>query len=309
MRIGNNYSNIYHTYNRMLKSKQARAIASSQNSSNQTGNSIQPTRDPNYKSVDLSNEPNIWIARGILNGTYIPPNIPNMAEVDRLSDEIVEDWINNPDRETNYKKSSNWNEVIAQMVASEKILIPSITKDIDTIMKDNGIEIGNDEKFDINVQNGKITVVGEDTEKAKLMEDALNNTDRMNISLHYITKQHSEEFSKIDQSTREEIFGKVLLDFDVRKESNGEVGLNDLRLENGRIVGLPPEVEALYYGTKEGMSEEEIEAKAYTRAGIENMLRKGLENIPDMVTNFTYSAGKITVSDYKPVNLFNHTYN
>ncbi len=264
--------NGYKSYTKNQVAKQAKHVPSSNENKNcNLVYDVQLRRDkdledyPSYSSEQIkrNNNRNELLMNS---NQYIEKSSANMKEVDNLSDNYVNDWLNG-DRsdEGRYKKSSNWNEVVAQIVTGQKLLVPKITKEIDGLLEENGVSINNDEQFNIQVSSGKIKVEGEDLEKAKQIEDILNNSERMDIKLHYITKQYSSEFNRLDESQQDLIFAKMITDYNIISESNGEISLSDLKLEDGKIVGFTPELEELYYGTKEGMSADLIEARKQSR--------------------------------------------
>ncbi len=286
MRVSNGYIG-YSVHTQSQRNTQTNSRTSSSGSSN--SNLVFDTtlrRDEEIYKYYNSEEAKRKSGQGTPIGTYDP------AEVDRLSDIYVEAWLKG-DMTVGRKPADgtprSWNEVAAEFKAREKILVPRTKQQMDNVLKENGIEINEDEKFDIVVENGQIVVNGENMEKAKQIEEVLNNAERMGVKLHYITKQKSSEFINLGDQERDVVFSKMSIDYRLARESNGEISLSDLKMENGKLVGLTPELEALYYGTQEGMTTQDIDARIYQRKAIEKILNYGLENIKDMVTKLVYT--------------------
>ncbi len=107
-------------------------------------------------------------------------------------------------------------------------------------------------------------------------------------------QQKSSEYKNLNDYERDLVYSKQVAEWNLDNVSGSEVSLSDLRMENGKIIGLTPELEELFYGTKEGMSEDDIRGWETSRKGIEFLLNAGLENIPDIPTRLTYSKDELT---------------
>lgn len=129
----------------------------------------------------------------------------------------------------------------------QRARVPLKAKEIDTLLEQNGIKLVEGEKYNITVDTSCfITVTGNDTEKAKKIQDILNNTDYMGYSLNQLTSMYSDRYKvKEGEEYNRLFFHEMDSESTIRELSNGELSLKDLSVKNGKILGLTPELDAL----------------------------------------------------------------
>jgi len=122
-----------------------------------------------------------------------------------------------------------------------------------------GIELEENERFDLSVDKyGNVTVTGVNKEKAKAIEDVLNsmpNGENWGEILNRNSIRNSADVVP-------QLF-KNLMENYLYNATGGAVTLNDLYVEDGKIMGLPPELDRLinsiepdpYYKIKKSIEE------------------------------------------------------
>jgi len=153
----------------------------------------------------------------------------------------------------------------------------------------NGIEFAPEEKFNIKVDKYlNVTVTGDDEEKAKAMEKFFNSPGSENWGL--LLQRHNMDYNRDTPlfyehdrilSDRKEYTlkaNKMLLENYLANATNGKVSLEDLYLSaDGKIMGLPSELEKDIY--------------ADVKTSLIEILKIGVNNIPDVSANITFGNG------------------
>ncbi len=233
------------------------------------------------------------------------------SEVDRLANEYVNTWIKEGTRfgtvgygvydENGNKVKQTLTQMNATMVAFFRYTQPLAETRINNLLSDNGITLDEDEEVKMFV-DGKlhVTVSGlADTEKAKQIEDLLNDPNaHWGRQLNALTRKYSSEYKSLEPELGRLMGQKNTVEDELRYLSGGTISLSDLSLENGEIVGLTPELEELYNGTKEGLSEKDKLAWEGGAKMIKKLLSIGLDNIPDITDEITLKGGKLSIDDY-----------
>jgi hypothetical protein len=128
-----------------------------------------------------------------------------------------------------------------------------LMNDIIAALSKKGITLSPSEKFNINVDKlGNITITGNDEQKAKAIENVLNSSESKNWGL-LLQKRYMEDMGDVFNPSKEHAdkINKMLLENYIAKASGGTTSLDSLYLlDNGRIMGLPPELDELINSTK-----------------------------------------------------------
>lgn len=169
-----------------------------------------------------------------------------------------------------------------------------------------GIELPDDARFSISVNRyGRVTITGlDDAELAARIEEALSYDSRQINQLGVFVRSarilegvhitDANPFSS-EQSRLLQIQSD-LMDFGV--------GLHDLRLENGRIVGLPQELHDRIYGDRSewlsGMEPMEAQWEVWNinriRDDAIHFLQNGTAHVPAPYLPLTFTNGRMVVN-------------
>ncbi|MDR1704121.1 MAG: hypothetical protein LBS19_05500 [Clostridiales bacterium] len=221
----------------------------------------------------------------------------NGISYEALSDMYAERLIENGFQygESTVEKKVDIVNTMAFIDAVKRTRVPLKAKELDGLFKENGITFEEGEKYSIKVDTAcYIKVSGPDEDKAAKMEDILNNTDFMGYSLNKLTNMYSNRYKvKPGEEYDRSIIHEMDCESQLRQLSGGTLSLRDLSLKNGRIIGLTPEIEALYNGTKPGMSDDEKHLYKMFRDMTKSVLKRGIDNIPDLTTDAVYEQGKL----------------
>ncbi|MDR2555033.1 MAG: hypothetical protein LBC64_06345 [Fibromonadaceae bacterium] len=219
------------------------------------------------------------------------------------------------------------------------------------VLSKNGITLSPYDNFNISVDKYcNVTVTGDDAKKTKAIEKLLNTPGSENWGSLLQRENLDKDIVWGVGMTKEQAIkqDKMLLENYLINASGGKVSLNDLYLsDNGRIMGLPPELDKLINSIEpawSGMSRQEIErqvgnaydaAKKYNvydvrfnenkeiqsafnagdkekavklvaetiymqdtrfcdiKSALADVLKKGVNNIPDMNANYVLGNGGI----------------
>jgi hypothetical protein len=244
------------------------------------------------------------------------------------------------------------NSMTAQQIegSPEPAQIETLSDKILSALSENEITLSPSEKFNISVDKYcNVTVTGDDAEKAKAIEKVLNSPGSENWGLLLQRENLFKDLVASDGMTKEQAdrLHKMLLENYLTNASGGKVSLNNLYLlDNGKIMGLPPELEEIINSVEPayfGMTRQELEKQfgdaydsvkesgAYMHAfnktenvqsafnagdkekavklavdsliqdnrfvdiksTLTEVLRRGVNNIPDMNANFVLGNGDI----------------
>lgn len=233
------------------------------------------------------------------------------AEVDRIANEYVQKWLDDDSQygsvgyavydNNGNKVKKTWNESMATLIAEERYVLPATEKNLNNYLKENGVHLDENDKFEIFIdEHLNVTISGlHDKDKTKQIEDLLNDTDEFwGYKLNKLKKKYSSDYLSMDSEDRRLINQKNTEESNLRYYSGGTVTLSDLSLENGKIIGLPHELDELYNVTKADLTEEEKIGWEATNKMIKKLLTIGIENIPDLTAKVTYDGGKLSIEDY-----------
>ena len=205
--------------------------------------------------------------------------------------------------------------------AKEDTFTKHLMAKLESTLEKYGIELSEGEEFNISVDKYcKVSVTGIDREKAKAIEDVLNSMpDGKNWGLILNQSGISDVNGFIPQSF------KMFMANYIESASGGTVTLDDLYLKDGKIMGLPPELDNLinsiepdpYYDAKRIIEEdaalkkelgipvsveEELgkfiqknpNQKSYdVKTMLTELLTTGVNNTPDMTANVVIGNGKL----------------
>jgi hypothetical protein len=149
------------------------------------------------------------------------------------------------------------------------------TNEFENLLSKNGIVLSGNEKFNISVDKYcKVSVTGDNAEKAKKIEKLLNSMpDGQNWGL-ILNRNGVYDFDDLTPQLL-----KTLAANYIENASGGTISLDELYVENGRIMGLPIDLDELinsiepdpYYKAKKS-----IEANyEYKLNAMQEMLRRG----------------------------------
>jgi hypothetical protein len=218
-------------------------------------------------------------------------------DFDALSDMYTKELIENGFRygESTGKKKVDIVNTMAFIDAVKRARVPLKAKELDGLFEENGITFEEGERYSIKVDNAcYITVSGPDEEKAGKMQEILNDADYMGYGLNKLSNMYSERYKvKPGEEYDRLIINEMDCESQLRQLSGGKLSLRDLSLSNGRIVGLTPDIEELYNGTKPGMTDDEKHLYRIFRDMTKSVLARGIDNIPDLTTDAVYEHGKL----------------
>ena len=80
-------------------------------------------------------------------------------------------------------------------------------------------------------------------------------------------------------------FYKMLMENFIENKSEGAVSLDDLYVENGKIMGLPPILDKIINGIETAQSANPDEKPDDAKSVLKEILKKGVKNIPDLTIN------------------------
>lgn len=200
---------------------------------------------------------------------------------------IMKQW-NEPDKK-NYVKA-----VMIYLEAINKARVPLKAKEIGQLLEENNIQVNEEEEFRIFIdKTGIITVTGENEEKSKAIETILNNKQSLADSLHYLTFHYSQRYKGVENA--KDSYHEMEMESYLRRKTNGAISLADLSIKNGKIIGLPDELDELIHLTKPNMTQDE----KYRYEAIQKVLAKvltiGIDNIPDFTTEMVYKNGLLII--------------
>ena len=171
---------------------------------------------------------------------------------------------------------------------------------ISTILAKHNIQLNSDEELNISVDcQNKVTVSGlNDTVKLQKIQDALNNE---GFQLNSVYQTSSETYKKLSPTAFVISYSLGDVEQYLNKQTNGTISLTDLDLQDGKIVGLTPELDRLLNKDKNAYdilnSEEDFQAdrmKYKMTSVLAYIKANGTENLPQMNSTFTYKNGKLT---------------
>jgi hypothetical protein len=235
-----------------------------------------------------------WNSHCSYSGDFDMSDVDGMAS--KLADKFVEQGFVESDSNS-ASKSTDYKQGMAAILAVYKARVPMQAKEIGEILKDNGITIEDGESYDFRVNKQcEITVTGSDPDKAQKIQDVLNNSDQLGWKLNRLTNIYSPRYDVKDGDEYDrDIFNEMQAESTIKELSGGKLSMSDLSIENGKIVGLPPELDELIHRTKPGMDSHDktVYGKIYTL--MKGVLERGLDNIPDLHTEARYEDGKLTI--------------
>jgi hypothetical protein len=173
-------------------------------------------------------------------------------------------------------------------------------QNISRILTSNNIQLNCDEELNISVDcQNKVTVSGlNDTVKLQKIQDALNNE---GFQLNSVYQTSSETYKNLSPIAFVISYSLGDVEQYLNKQTNGTISLTDLDLQDGKIVGLTPELDRLLNKDKNAYdilnSEEDFQAdrmKYKMTSVLAYIKANGTENLPQMNSTFTYKNGKLT---------------
>jgi hypothetical protein len=222
-----------------------------------------------------------------------------MSDLDKMADKLAEKFVEDGflySETGGDKKSADFKKGMAAILAVYKARVPMQAKEIGDILKDNGIILEDGESYDFHVNKlCEISVSGGDPEKARKIQDILNNTGQLGWKLNRLSNIYSPRYDvKEGEEYDRAIFHEMQAESTLKELSGGALSMKDLSLEDGRIIGLSPELDELIHRTKPGMDSHKktVYEKIYTV--MKGVLERGLDNRPDLYTDARYADGKLT---------------
>lgn len=242
--------------------------------------------DPNYvKEINLTSSDHADIERDsdIFAQKMIEQNSINIG-----LGEICKKYENEPSEKKKIKVLFTYLEAV------NKARVPLKAKEIGQKLEDNNIKVEENEEYRISVdKTGVITVTGGNEEKAKEIENVLNDAS-MGWSLNQLTYYYSPRYKQNREENRNTLHEMDVEDY-LRRKTNGTVSLADLSLENGKIIGLPEELDEFINMTKPNMTEDEQNQSRIWKDTIKRLLTIGIDNIPDLTTEMVYKGGNLMI--------------
>jgi len=171
---------------------------------------------------------------------------------------------------------------------------------ISRILASNNIQLNSDEELNISVDcQDNVTVSGlNDTAKLQKIQDALTNE---GFQLNCIYQGNSETYKNLSPRFLGIAQRLGTIEQYLNKQTQGAISLTDLDLQDGKIVGLTPELDKLLNKDKNTYdilnSEEDFQAyrmKYKMTSTLAYIKANGTENLPQMNSTFTYKNGKLT---------------
>lgn len=172
-------------------------------------------------------------------------------------------------------------------------------KNLSTILKKYKIELDPSEELKISVDTQKkVTVSGiEDTEKLKKIQDALNSEPNELSSLFAISsktyKKLSSDFTSVAQCSG-------LAEQYLNEHTDGKVSITDLKIQNGKIIGLPASLNTLLNKPVTSYNPDiPAQSKAYeAKLAIVNVLAymkvNGSDDLPNIDSTLSYKNDKLS---------------
>ncbi|MDR3012152.1 MAG: hypothetical protein LBU70_02955 [Chitinispirillales bacterium] len=175
------------------------------------------------------------------------------------------------------------------------------------ILSEKGVEIPNDVKFDISLNNhGRVTITGlEDAELTERIEKAMSYDSRLINSVLgvFVRSERVLEGHHIGSAGAFSPEQSRLIQIQSDLMDHG-VGLHDLTLVNGKIQGLPQELYDKIYGDRSswlgGMEPDEAKWESWNidriRDGAIYFLQNGTAHVPDPNISLTFDNGRMVVN-------------
>jgi hypothetical protein len=222
----------------------------------------------------------------------------NMSDVDAIAEKLADKFVQQgfvQAESSPTEKNTDYKQGLATLLAVQKARVPMQAKEIGEILKDNGITIEDGESYDFHVDKfNKITVSGSDADKAQRIEDVLNGTDQLGWKLNRLSNLYSPRYDvKEGEEYDRANFHEMQAESNIKELSDGKLSMKDLWLEDGKIMGLPPELDELLNLTKPDMTDHETTIYSKMNAIMKSVLERGLDNIPDLYTEARYQNGKL----------------
>jgi hypothetical protein len=223
-----------------------------------------------------------------------------MSDVDAIADKLADKFVEQGfvSAETGSTvKNTDYKQGLATILAVQKARVPMQAKEIGEILKDNGITVEDGESYDFHVAKfKKITVSGGDAEKAQKIQDVLNNSDQLGWKLNRLSNLYAPRYDvKEGEEYDRASFHEMQAETNIEALSGGKLSMKDLWLEDGKIMGLPPELDELLNLTKPGMNAHDTTVYGKMNAVMKAVLERGLDNITDLYTDARYENGKLTI--------------
>lgn len=183
-----------------------------------------------------------------------------------------------------------------------KRLQTSQEQNLSSVLKKYNIKLDSNEKINITIDSQKGVIVSgiEDKEKLKKIQDALNSQPNELASLYAISSQTykkvSSDYCSISQCIN---LAQQYLD----EHTNGKVSVEDLKMQDGKIVGLPSALNNLLNKPVTSYKQNvQSDNKAYeAKLAIVNVLAyikvNGSDNLPQINSTFTYKGGKLSCTE------------
>lgn len=214
------------------------------------------------------------------------------------ADEIEEKFINGDDvSDIEYAfmvKGIGGNRFDAARISRCKTLEE---QNLSQILTNNNIELDPDEELKINIDSqNEVTVSGiNDAEKRQKVEDALNSKYNLLASLYQVS---SETYKKVSKLYYGAVAGLGLAEKYLNTQTDGEVSLMDLSVQDGKIVGLTPDLDSLLNrdDSSYNMNNPEDKATLEVKSAIVNVLAhmKIYETLPHADSIVSYKNGTLS---------------
>ena len=300
VRIG---SNSLYVYNQLLNNKKSMNNTTSSNTNNARNILNSAVYDSTYASgrreMPIVPKDNVRLYHETWNSHCSFTGDFDMSGVDEMAEKLAQKFIENGFQyaETS-EKTGGFKAGMATLLAVQKARVPLQAKSIDKILEENGISLTDGEKYNIAVDKEcKITVYGDDTEKAKKMEEILNDEPYLGWQLNRLTNLYSPRYKVKDSEEYDtSIFHEMDSESTLKVLSNGELSLKDLSIENGKIMGLTPKLDGLIHRTNTDMDNDEKIMYEQIYKVLKKVLERGIDNIPDLTTDAVYQKGKLALN-------------
>jgi hypothetical protein len=172
-------------------------------------------------------------------------------------------------------------------------------KNISTVLTKNNIQLNSDQELRISIDcQNKITVSGiDDPEKCQQIASDLSSEASMLASLF---QHNSETYTKVSGDFAGTAQALGTIEKYLNEKTNGKISITDLTVQDGKIVGLTPELDRLL--NRNITPEDRLkfdEAENYTmKYGIIGAIMyiniNGAEDLPQMTFTLSYKNGKLS---------------
>jgi len=172
-------------------------------------------------------------------------------------------------------------------------------KNISTVLTKNNIQLNSDQELRISIDcQNRITVSGiDDPEKCQQIASDLSSEASMLASLF---QHNSETYTKVSGDFAGTAQALGTIEKYLNEKTNGKISITDLTVQDGKIVGLTPELDRLL--NRNITPEDRFkfdEAENYTmKYGIIGAITyiniNGAEDLPQMTFTLSYKNGKLS---------------